>query len=215
MALLIQPKHHAAFLKVLQDTFRLRRKVFVEQLKWALPTRGDEETDQFDMNRASYLVTLGARGQVLAMVRILPSQEPNLSCDVLGPQMGVEMPRGPHIVEMTRLCADPDLTQEDRRAAMLDLRQSIAALCLKRGWTHTVGVGYDHHLQPFIRSGMSVQVLGAPFIFPDDQHLSFAILAHDPDRARRVASGPDCLQDPDEDPGLLIRYGDRQTAAAA
>jgi N-acyl-L-homoserine lactone synthetase len=195
--------------------------VFIDRLGWPLPDAGraaetGPEYDAFDDNAAIYLVSLGVADQVVATVRITPSTAPNLSCDVLAPRMGVAMPRGPHIVEMSRLCADPRLSREERLQTLLELRACIGLLFLGNGWTHSVGVGYDHHIQPFIQSGMTVQVLGAPMLLPGDRELSFAILASDPDRSKRVAGmltgRPPCLQDPDEDPSLFARYGDRAVA---
>jgi acyl-homoserine lactone synthase len=195
--------------------------VFVDRLGWSLPDAGRTaetglEYDAFDDNAAVYLVNLGAGERVIATVRITPSTAPNLSCDVLAPQMGVAMPRAPRIVEMSRLCADPKLSREERRETMLELRVCIGLLFLKNGWTHAVGVGYDRHIQPFIQSGMTVEVLGSPMLFPGDSELSFAILATDPDRPQHVAEmlagGPARLQDPDEDPSLFTRYGDRAVA---
>jgi hypothetical protein len=95
---------------------------------------------------------------------------------------------------------------------MLDLRLSTAALFLKRGWTHSIGVGYDRHIQPLIRSGMTVEVLGPPVIFAGDRLPSFAILATDPDRAGRLAGHERRLQDPADDPWLVTRYGERAVA---
>jgi N-acyl-L-homoserine lactone synthetase len=213
MALLIEPRHYARLAKVLEQVFRLRRKVFVDRLGWALPgADGGLEMDAFDHGPGAYLAVLNEAGQVTATVRFTPSTEPNVSRDVLAPLMGVVLPAGPHIVEMSRMCADPALPREARGAAMLDLRLSTAALCLKRGWTHSIGVGYDHHIQPLIRSGMTVQILGPPVIFAGDREPSFAILATDPDRAGRLAGHERRLQDPAEDPGLLTRYGERAVA---
>lgn len=220
MSLLIRPRHHHRFRAVLNGSFRLRREVFVDRLGWSLPAAGRAvetglEYDEFDDNATSYLVSLGG-DQVIAAVRITPSTAPNLTCDVLAPKIGVTMPRGPHIVEMSRLCADPRLSREERRETMLELRACIGLLFLRNGWTHSIGIGYDRHVQPFIQSGMTVQVLGPPMLFPGDGELSFAILATDPDRSQRVAEmvagRPSCLQDPDLDPSLFTRYGDRAVA---
>lgn len=221
MSLLVRPCHRRRFLAVLNDSFRLRREVFVDQLGWRLPdadrtAQTGLEYDVFDGDEAYYLVHLNAAGRAIATVRITPSTAPNLSCDVLGPQMGVAMPRAPHIVELSRMCADPRLSREERREVMLELRVCVGLLFMKQGWTHSIGVGYDCHIQPFVRSGMTVQVLGAPFVFPGDTQLSFAIMATDPERPQRVAEllagGPPRLEDPDEDPLLFDRFGDRAVA---
>ena len=220
MSLLIRPSHHRRFRTVLNDSFRLRREVFVDRLGWSLPDadRTAEtglEYDAFDGCAAFYLANLSG-GRVIATVRMTPSTAANLTCDRLAVQMGVDIPRGPHIVEMSRMCADPRLSQDQRRETMLELRACIGLLFLRQGWSQSIGIGYDHHIQPFIRSGMTVQVLGAPMIFPGDTELSFAILATDPDRPQRVAElmggRPPRLEDPDEDSSLFIRYGDRAVA---
>lgn len=220
MSLLIRPCHHERFRAVLNDSFRLRREVFVDSLGWTLPDAGRTaetglEYDAFDGNAAFYLVNLSG-GRVIATVRITPTTAPNLTCDCLAGQMGLQMPRGPHIVELARMCVDLRLCREERRQTMLELRGCLGLLFLKQGWSHSIGVGYDRHIQPFIRSGMTVQLIGAPMIFPGDGELSFAILTSDPDRPQRVAelmgAGRLCLEDPDEDPSLFTRYGDRAVA---
>jgi acyl-homoserine lactone synthase len=221
MSLLIRPRHHRRFQTVLNDCFRLRREVFVDRLGWSLPDAGRTaetglECDQFDGGEALYLANLNVAGQVIATVRITPSTAPNLTCDSLARQMGIMPPRGPHIVEMSRMCADPRLAREERRETMLELRACMALLSLRCGWTHRIGIGYDRHIQPFVRSGMTVQVLGPPMMFPGDGEPCFAILATDPDPPRRIAEllagRPPRLDDPDEDPSLFTRYGDRAVA---
>jgi N-acyl-L-homoserine lactone synthetase len=221
MSLLIRPRHHHQFRAVLEDSFRLRREVFVDRLGWSLPyaertAQTGLEYDDFDGNAATYLVNLDAAGRAVATVRLTPSTAANLTCDRLAAEMGVVMPRGPHIVEMSRMCADPRLSREERRETMLELRVCTGLLFLQNGWTHSIGVGCDHHIQPLIRSGMTVEILGPPVMFPGESELSFAILASDPDRPARVAQmlagGPPRLQDPDEDSALLSRYSDRAVA---
>lgn len=217
MALLIQPRHHARFRGVLQASFRLRREVFIDRLGWALPNaRAAAETgmeiDEFDNDAASYLIKLDDEGQVVATLRITPSTKRNLSCDILAKQMGVEMPRGPHIVELSRLCADPGLSRQERRDVMWDMRISMGALFVRNGWTHSVGVGGDHHVQALIQSGVKVEILGPPMIFPGDDGPSFAIQTSDPERIDRQLQLPDLLEDPDEDSCLIARHGERVVA---
>jgi N-acyl-L-homoserine lactone synthetase len=221
MSLLIRPCHRHRFCAVLNDSFRLRREVFVDHLGWCLPDANRTahtglEYDAFDGDAAFYLVKLNTAGRAIATVRMTPSTAPNLSCDILGPQMGVVMPRGPQIVEMSRMCADRRLSREERREAMLELRACIGLLFMRQGWTHSLGVGYHHHIEPLVRSGMTVQVLGAPFVFRGDSQLSFAILTTDPERPHRIAElltgGPPRLDDPAEDPSLFDRHGDRAVA---
>jgi N-acyl-L-homoserine lactone synthetase len=217
MALLIRPQHRATFSKLLDDSYRLRHLVFVERMGWHLPkTDNVLEIDEFDGGAAAYLLKLDKADRVVATLRITPSTEPNVSCNVLAKHMGITMPTGPHIVEMSRMCVDPELSKDERREVMLDMRICISTLFLRNGWTHGIGVGYDHHIQPFIRTGMKVEILGPPAIFPGDRDPSFAIMTSDPDRSARLLAllggRPNCLQDPDEDDSLIARYGNRAVA---
>jgi N-acyl-L-homoserine lactone synthetase len=186
MSLLIRPCHHHRFRAVLNDSFRLRRQVFESALEY----------DGFDGNAALYLVNLDAVGRAFATVRV----RPGAAC---GP--------GARTVEMSRLCADPRLSREQRLETLLELRAAIALLFLRRRWTQGLVVGHDRHIQPFVRSGMTVRPLGPPVLLPGDSLLSFAVLATDPDGPALAARGP-TLQDPDEDPSLFTRYGDRAVA---
>lgn len=218
MALLIRHQHREAFAPLVDQMHRLRRRVFVERLKWALPAGdGVREIDQFDTAECLHLVVVDDHGRVRATSRVTPSLSPNVSCDLLAGEMGVAFPRGADIAEVSRLCVDPDLDEEARQAALLDLRISQVELFTHRGWTRSIGVAYERTLQVWIRSGMTVQVLGAPMRFPGDRHLAYACIAsEDPNRPDGVldflGARTGALEDPDQDPALLARFGQRAIA---
>lgn len=218
MALLIRHRHREALSDLVDQLHRLRHRVFVERLKWALP-QGDgvHEIDQFDGPGCMHLVVLGDDGRVRATSRITPSTAPNVSCDLLAAQMGVTFPRGDDIVEVSRLCLDPDLDEAERQAALLDLRISQVELFGRNGWSRSIGVVYQTTLQLWIRSGMRIDILGPPLRFPADRHLAFACVAsEDPMRPTGIedvlGARTGALQDPDLDPSLLDRLDRRAFA---
>jgi len=202
MPLLVRPCHHHRFRAVLNDSFRLRREVFE-----AGAAAGGLECDPFDGNAAFYLVNLDPAGRVIATVRATP--------DSAG-WADAAIPRGPGVVELARLCADPRLPGEERRRTLEALRAGLALLFLRHGWTQAVVIGHDRHIQPFIRSGMTTRPLGPPALLPGDSRLTLSVMASDPDRhrwaAEFMAGRLARLQDPDEDPSLFTRYGDRAVA---
>ncbi len=213
MALVIRAQHRPAFSSLLDQMYRLRRRVFVENLGWTLDTDGVREIDQFDNGNCVNLVALDSADQVRACVRFTASTEPNVTNDVLAAQMGASFPRGPHIAEISRQCVDPELDEAERKAVLLDLRISQEELVAKFGWTHFLGVSYDRHIQPFVRIGMKVEILGAPFLFPGDKEFSFGwMVSQNPARPQAIRDflGTEAgrLQDPLTDPDLFIRYGD-------
>jgi N-acyl-L-homoserine lactone synthetase len=187
MSLLIRPCHRRRFRAVLNDAVRLGREVFGNA----------RDEDGFDGDAGLYLVNLDAGGRVVATVRIIP---------------GAAAARGPRTVEMSRLCADPRLTPAERLATLVELRAAMALLRGRHGWTRALVVGHDRHIQPFVRSGMTLRAIGPPVLLPGDSQPSFAVLATDPDGPALAAGAPSTLQDPDADPSLFTRYGDRAVA---
>jgi N-acyl-L-homoserine lactone synthetase len=212
MALVIRCHHRLVFADLLEQMFRLRHRVFVDRLGWKLNTDGLLEIDQFDHGRCLHLVVLDDEGRVRATSRLTPSLEPNVTCDVLQAQMGASFPRAAHIVEVSRHCVDPDLDEETRRETLLDIRIAQAELSNREGWTHKLGVSTNRLIQPWIRSGLKVDILGSPFMFPGESEFSFGwMVSRNEERPNAILEmlGADRgrLQDPDVDPGLLVRYG--------
>jgi N-acyl-L-homoserine lactone synthetase len=54
------------------EHFRLRKRVFVDELHWQLTPRGDQEFDQYDTPFASYCL-VAHEGKLAAGARILPT----------------------------------------------------------------------------------------------------------------------------------------------
>jgi N-acyl-L-homoserine lactone synthetase len=218
MALVIRPQHRHRFGALLDEMYRLRRRVFVERLGWKIPgDDGVHETDQFDDGGCLHLVTFDANGRVAASSRLTPSTEPNVTCDVLQGQIDQPLPRGDHIVEVSRLCVDHALPEDVRKAALKDLRLSQFELYQKHGWTHVLSVAYVRSIQPWVRAGGQVDIIGSPTVFPGDKEPSFAVLMGGTDEGdavieRHVGVVGGVLLDPADTPSLLDRFGEQRAA---
>lgn len=214
MALVIRPQHRNAFSGLLDQMYRLRHRVFIDRLGWKLDTDGIKEIDQFDNGGCLHVVAMDAQGVVRATSRLTPSLEPNVTCEVLQAQMNVTFPRGEHIVEVSRHCVDPDMDDETRKDVLLDIRVAQAELSRKMGWTHKLGISNNKYIQPWIRSGLKVEILGSPFVFPGEKDFSFGwMVSPNVEKPNAILEflGQDVghLQDPAEDASLFARYGDR------
>lgn len=200
MPLLIRPGHRHRFRAVLDDAVRLEREAFGDD---ARPAGSGLDDD------ALRLTSLDAAGRTAATVRITADPPVDRAA-----ALQAILPRGPHVAELSHLCADPRLAREGRLQALLELRAGLALLLPRRGWTCAVVVGHDRHIQPFILGGLAVQPLGPPVLLPGDSEPSFAVLASDPGlpAASETARRQPHLLDPDEDPALFTRYGDRAVA---
>jgi acyl-homoserine lactone synthase len=98
----------------LDQAFRLRHKVFVEEKGWTgLLSSDGRETDRFDDEHAVHMVFLEA-GRVIGYQRLLPTMRPHLLSDVLPELCEGERPVGPNIWEWTRYCVKPEHRERGR-----------------------------------------------------------------------------------------------------
>ncbi len=217
MALVIRSCDRRPFSLLLDRMHRLRCRVFVERLGWAVAAPGGREIDCFDHGECRHLLALGPEDRVLASVRLTPSQEPNVTCDVLQARFGAQLPRRPGLVEISRECVDPDLDPDERREALSDLRASLFELLDVEGWDAALGVVYEPVVQAWIRSGAHVRPLAGPCRWPGDTADTYviewsvgAVRADMP--WRKLSGGVPCLQDPQFDTGLVTRFGQPEAA---
>jgi acyl-homoserine lactone synthase len=92
----------------MEQAYRLRHRVFVDEMKWTNLTKPDgREIDQFDDEYAVHMLYIGGNGKVLGYQRMLPSTRPHLLSVVLPQLCEDERPVGPHIWEWTRYCVEP------------------------------------------------------------------------------------------------------------
>lgn len=98
----------------LEDMFRLRHQVFVEEMGWELPlARNGRETDQFDTARTIYLVYRDEDGEVAGSMRLIPSVLPHVLGDVFPELCSGPVPRGPAIFESSRSCISRKARRKD------------------------------------------------------------------------------------------------------
>jgi acyl-homoserine lactone synthase len=94
----------------MEQAYRLRHAVFVEDMGWENLRRPDgREIDQFDDGRALHMLYLEGE-KLVGYQRMLPSTRPHLLSEVLPQLCDGDLPRGPHIWEWTRYC----VTREHR-----------------------------------------------------------------------------------------------------
>lgn len=90
----------------LDQAFRLRHKIFVEEKGWTeLRSEDGRETDRFDNENAVHILYVDD-GRVLGYQRMLPTTEPHLLSEVTPQLCEGERPAGPNIWEWTRYCVE-------------------------------------------------------------------------------------------------------------
>jgi acyl-homoserine lactone synthase len=101
----------------MEQAFRLRHKVFVEEMGWTDLAKPDgQEIDQFDTKHAVHMLYIEDK-KVLGYQRMLPSTRPHLLSEVTPELCEVERPVGPHIWECSRHCVAQGRREKGRFAA--------------------------------------------------------------------------------------------------
>ena len=151
---------------ILEEAFRLRYRVCIEERKWSLPVRDDQlDVDQFDGPHAVYLIAVES-GTLVGHVRLLPTTRPHLLSTVHRHICEIDYPRGPHVWEWTRYCID---RSHRGGAAFGRVSSEIMTGAVEWGLTHGV---HDAVLEfdpvwitRFGQLGFDVRPLGLPVDF--------------------------------------------------
>lgn len=105
--LTVSPDLYGRHRNTLTQMFRLRAAVFGGRLEWDVSIKGEEERDQYDGLKPTYLLAMNEQGLVTGCVRLLPAGGPTmLECTF--PQLLAEGRLAAHagMVESSRFCVD-------------------------------------------------------------------------------------------------------------
>ena len=92
---------------MLDEMYRLRKRVFHDRLGWDVEITDGMEIDIFDSLDPSYIVSVDSEGQVVGCVRQLQTTGPHMLSDVFSSILDGEPPlRSSRVWEATRFCVD-------------------------------------------------------------------------------------------------------------
>jgi acyl-homoserine lactone synthase len=102
----VTPENEYHYRDEMEQAYRLRHQVFVEEMGWTDLAKPDgREIDQFDDKHAVHLLYI-EHERVLGYQRMLPSTRPHLLSEIMPELCEGERPVGPHIWELTRHCVE-------------------------------------------------------------------------------------------------------------
>ncbi|WP_045024425.1 acyl-homoserine-lactone synthase [Agrobacterium arsenijevicii] len=167
MYLLVQAHEFHKHANLLDQSFKLRKKVFADRLGWNVSVCGPFEKDRYDSLHPAYLIWCNEnQSQLYGSVRLMPTTGPTLLYDVFRdtfPQAyGLVAPT---IWEGTRMCVDeeavgrdfPDL-RPDRAFCLLLL--ALCEVALDNG-INTLISNYEPHMRRiYERAGAELDELG-------------------------------------------------------
>lgn len=152
---------------LLEAGFRLRKKVFHDQLAWDVPVVGDMEFDRYDTADAQYLMWCSPdRRKLYGMIRLMPTSGPTLLFDVFGATHGNAAELiGDTILEGTRMCIDEELVARDfptlePGAAFNLLFLALCEACLALGAVRMVSNFEPAMSRIYRRAGLAYDLKG-------------------------------------------------------
>jgi len=161
MIQLIEAADRPAFESQLAQMYRERKRVFVDRLGWEVPVvAGEFEIDQFDTDRAVYVLALDPGGAQLGSARLLPSTGPTLLSEVFPHLCERGVPTGDDIWEITRMCTAPGIA--DAKLVRQKLMVGMVEFALLNGVRRFTLVSHIPYLSALLAIGWDCEPLGLP-----------------------------------------------------
>lgn len=158
---IVTANNKASHEDLLEDLARLRHRIFVQQLGWTLPLATNErEQDQFDDERAIYVVIVGMSGTIRAAVRLHDTVGPTLLNTVYPHLVEGLVPRSPAVWEGTRMLVHPDLSPAQGTTAFLELLAACVSFGMSCGIECWVSVSDPVLERALRRAGAATKRLG-------------------------------------------------------
>jgi len=109
MILVVDALNKHQFMSVLDDMYKLRKRVFQDRMGWDVKIRNGREIDEFDELDPAYIICLDDEYQVVGCARLLQTTGPHMLSDVFYDILDGEPPlRSVSVWESTRFCVDRD-----------------------------------------------------------------------------------------------------------
>lgn len=150
MNIIVQPADRARHAALLDQMFRGRAAVFKDRLNWPVTVRNGWETDQFDDENPTYLISIDeATERVRGSMRLLPTTGPTLLNTVFASEYDTDVDiQSATIWEATRFCIHPDsraVTPAGVSLAAAELMLGLCELGLAAGFSGWIAV-YDERI---------------------------------------------------------------------
>lgn len=182
------------------DLGRYRRRVFVEQLGWALPSANEcFERDEFDRDDTVYVFARNGQGEMCGCARLLPTTRPYLLQALFAELFAEDMPapQSSAVWELSRFAAtSADSGSENAEWAVRPMLAAVVECAAQLGARQLIGVTFASMERLFRRIGVHAHRAGPPKMIDgrmvvacwiDIDPQTFAALGIDPGTSARQA----------------------------
>ena len=139
-----------------------RKSVFIDTLQWPLHARGALEIDDFDHENAIYLAGKDGAGTHTASIRLLDTEGTHMLADLFPFLCEGEIPRGPHIKEVTRYTPSPRAKASERLIWRNMMAHAVIEYGLANGIQTYTAVCDISFLNQLLAVGWRCDPLGMP-----------------------------------------------------
>ncbi|MGK2873887.1 MAG: acyl-homoserine-lactone synthase [Alphaproteobacteria bacterium] len=155
----------AEYKDLLEEMFRWRHQIYVEQRGWKALARPDgREIDQFDNADTVYHIVLDEDDKFAGSMRFNPTHRATLIAEVFSHLViRGELPRSPSVWDVTRGFVIPSKRRESGKCPALDeLFTGMMEWAVAEELDYMVGLGEIHWLPRWLKMGWVVDPLGLP-----------------------------------------------------
>jgi acyl-homoserine lactone synthase len=158
------------FARTMDQLFRVRHSVFVEEKGWREFERdGLFEKDQFDTEDATYVVALDEHCDAIGCFRLYPTVLPHMISEVFPNLVEGEVLRRSDVLELTRF----HLSKPKRRAReYLELLTAIPEIGLEFGLAGFTAIVRTLRIPVMQAAGLSITPTGLPVDIDGESHVS-------------------------------------------
>ena len=140
-----------------------RKRIFVDMLKWDVPVIDRRyEIDQFDNERAIYLISADRDGTHRGSIRLLPTEGDHILGTVFPRLCDEDVPRSTEIYEISRGCLSPRLRAAERLAVRNALTTAAVDYALLNGIVAYTCIAASGWLSQILCLGWECRPLGLP-----------------------------------------------------
>jgi N-acyl-L-homoserine lactone synthetase len=155
--------------EILAKMFRQRHDVFIKEKGWKLKSYNGLEFDRYDTAETIYLVQFDRDDNVVASMRMNPTDRPFMLADIFSNVCESPIPRGRDVWELTRGALSANMRKSGYWGRMQCAMLESALL-----WSAKRAIGFFtvDHIMGTMRVGLDVKPLGPPRLIDGEANIA-------------------------------------------
>jgi acyl-homoserine lactone synthase len=172
MIRIIDQTNRERYAKSLDQLFRMRHEIFVQERGWKDFDRGTIESDQYDNEHAVYAACVDRQDDVIGCFRLYPTTLPHMLSETFASMVDGPIIQRPDVWEVTRYSIAKD--RRDSRTFQ-ELFLGLVEYCMSQGIVGTTALMRTLRLPVLQSIGMIVRPLGLPADVGGESNLAVLI----------------------------------------